>query len=88
MNINEEINIFFIYNSKNLCKYNKETKKLIDFIKIEINKINGKGKYLQIKLVDENNKDGLTSLKNKNIVEFPVLFINNTNRLTSAVGVK
>lgn len=78
MNIKEEINIFFIYDSKNLCKYNKETKDLMDFIKIDINKINRKGKYLQIKLVDENNKEGLLSLKNKNIVKFPVLFINNT----------
>ena len=76
MNITEEINIFFSYDSKNLYNYNEETKNLIKFIRSEIDKINKLGKYLQIKLVDENNKESILSLKNKNITNFPILFKN------------
>ena len=89
MNINEEINIFFSYDSKNLYNYNEETKNLIKFIRSEIDKINRLGKYLQIKLVDENNKESILSLKNKNITSFPILFINNTSvKIYGCINIK
>lgn len=87
MSTHQLFQIFIKFDKKNPTNCKNYDRKLVKFIKNNINILNSRGNVLDLILVDKNNKASISKLKHKRGAErFPVLFIKK-NKVEGATNI-